>query len=482
MSLINNFDNLQNADNASGAPWFQVVLPADVATIPDAILDQIGTAITLNGGATAYNIMATVGTVQWTEQPQDVDGRQQYRSVFSFVIPKDRADVLTYAQYLNNRGVIAIVRDANGQSRLMGTVDEPATFRMASRTLGNADGQRNEHLYEIVLTSNRPVPFYQVSTHLPAPANVCPPAYSLAVAVNNSTPDYNTSIDITATPTDIIPTSYTFQISDAESGTATVTQASNVLTWTVNKVGTITISVVATNGSNYAGGSAQITVTDPLTYSLMRVDYDARNNLTMVGNYVDALGDGSGNGHTITAALSSHRMFVDQKLNRMYSQSGENLRSTSSNPLSGVTDFTMFVMFNKRATVSSNQRLISFGSSGSAFAIGLTNALGGDVVVGSNNFSQYTSVTVNPDLGCHLAIVKSGTSAFSVYKDGALVTPAASSGSSPAALATGNGIYLFTQNGSNQLWGGFDRIYVTQDVLTAAQIAAVDARLKQLHC
>lgn len=256
MTLINNFDSLQNADNASGAPWFQVVKPEDVATIPDVVLDQIGTAITLNSGATAFNIMATVGTVQWSETPQTVDGRLQYRSVFSFVIPKDRADVLNYAQHLNNRGVIAIVRDANGQSRLMGTVDEPATFRMASRTLGNTDGQRNEHLYEIVLTSPKPVPFYQVSAHLPAPSGSCPPAASLEVALDDDAPEYDQTITITATPTDITPTSYTFHLPKHDGTEDVVTQSTNTLVWKVKKYGTFKVTVYATDGILETAGTA----------------------------------------------------------------------------------------------------------------------------------------------------------------------------------------------------------------------------------
>ena len=272
MTLINNFDGLLNADNASGAPWFQVVLPEDVDTMPDTILDQIGSAITLNGGATAFNIMATVGTVQWTEAPQQVDGRQMYRSVFSFIIPKDRADVLTYAKHLNNRGVIAIVRDANGQSRLMGTVDEPATFRLATRTLGNAEGQRNEHQYEIVLTSANPVPFYQVSSHLPAPANVCPPPPSLLISVSNETPVYGETVTVTVSASGITPTSYSFTV-EGNITTNTTVQAGNVFTYVVNTLNPV-IHIQATDGSYYTA-----TVYNSFTVS----------SITEAGTFITAL-------------------------------------------------------------------------------------------------------------------------------------------------------------------------------------------------
>lgn len=244
MTLINNLNGLLNAENASGAPWFQVVRPEDVDTIPDVIQDQISTAITLNVGATAYNIMATVGTAQWSETPQEVSGRLQYKSVFSFVIPKDRADILNYAKHLNNRGVIAIVRDANGQNRLMGTASEPATFRLSTRTLGNQGGQRNEHLYEIVLNSPDPVPFYQVTTHLPAPSNSAPSVPSLAVEVysdaGHTTPvssfNWGDTVYLKATPTNYTPNNYFFFISDGTRIKPIIQQATGTYTWEVKDI------------------------------------------------------------------------------------------------------------------------------------------------------------------------------------------------------------------------------------------------------
>jgi len=137
--------------------------------------------------------------------------------------------------------------------------------------------------------------------------------------------------------------------------------------------------------------------------------------------------------------------------------------------------------FQKQASNATNQRLITFGSSGTSFLIGLTSALGGDFVVGSNNFSQYTSADVDVQGGTPVAIVKSGTSAYSIYADGVLATPAATSGSAPAALAVANGIYWGTQNGSFPLTGAVQRIIIFDGALTATQIAAVNARIKTIN-
>jgi len=249
-TLINNFEGLSNAPNAGGAPWFQVVLPADIDTIPDRVLDQISTAITLQSGSNAYNIKPTVGSIGWTESARQINGRPEYTSVFSFVIPKDRPDVLNYAQHLNNRGVVAIVRDANGQNRLMGTKDEPATFRMASRTLGSAGGGRNEHRYEIALTSAKPVPFYEVTTHLPAPANTCPPHPSLTVAVDDATPNFGDTITVTATANNITATNYDFYLPQNGGNFKRISQASNAYSWAVDFVGNGTIYVGCDNGTD----------------------------------------------------------------------------------------------------------------------------------------------------------------------------------------------------------------------------------------
>lgn len=310
----------------------------------------------------------------------------------------------------------------------------------------------------------------------------CPSAGSLSVAVSNATPDYNTALTITATPSGITPTSYTFLIACQNDGDAYVTQASNVLVWTVNRVGAIKISVTATNGSIEVGATANITVTDPLNYAAKLVDYDMRNNITLVGYTIDIVGDSSGNGHDVTATTSANRAIYDSYSKR-YETGGslKDLRNLASNPLSGVGSFTMFAKFQKQASNATNQRLITFGTSGSGFAVSLFGFAGGDVVVGSNNFSQYTAASVIPQAGTPIAIVKNGTNPYEIYVDGVLATPTGTVGTVPATLPVGNGIYLGTENGSFPLTGSIQRIVTLTGALTATQIAAVNERIKVLH-
>lgn len=304
----------------------------------------------------------------------------------------------------------------------------------------------------------------------------------MTIGLSSSTPDYNGSLTITATPSGIAPTVYTFQISDAEGGIETTQQASNVLVWTVNKVGTVTISVVATEGGVEAGATATATVTDPLNYATKLVDYDMRNNITLVSDLIDIVGDSSGNGHDVTATTSANRAYYDSYSDRFEAGGGlKDFRNLASNPLSGAGSFTMFAKFQKQASDSTNQRLITFGTSGSQFLVGLTSALGGSLVVGSNSFAQYTSASTNPQAGTPIAIVKNGTNPYEIYVDGVLATPTGTGGTVPATLPVGNGIYLGSQAGSFGFTGAFQRLTILTGALTATQIAAVNARIKQLH-
>ena len=89
----------------------------------------------------------------------------------------------------------------------------------------------------------------------------CPVAQSLAVSAATSTPAYAASVTITATPTGITPTSYTFSYpSDSVGGYTRTTQAGASLAITARGYGSQTILVTATDGVTTVGGSVTITV------------------------------------------------------------------------------------------------------------------------------------------------------------------------------------------------------------------------------
>jgi hypothetical protein len=91
----------------------------------------------------------------------------------------------------------------------------------------------------------------------------CTPAAAvpvLAVTLSDDTPNFGDVVLITATPTGITPTSYTF-IVPLKDGTLTrTTQAGNTLNWTAVYTGAQKISVEATNGSAWVSDDVDVTV------------------------------------------------------------------------------------------------------------------------------------------------------------------------------------------------------------------------------
>lgn len=91
--------------------------------------------------------------------------------------------------------------------------------------------------------------------------NVVSPIPSLAASPSTATPAYGASVTITATPTSITPSSYTFTYHTDSVGTlASVTQAGNTLAIIAKGYGAQTVTVTATDGSTTVGATCTITV------------------------------------------------------------------------------------------------------------------------------------------------------------------------------------------------------------------------------
>ena len=88
-------------------------------------------------------------------------------------------------------------------------------------------------------------------------------AASIAITYSNNTPTYGDTITITATPTDITPTSYTFIIAGNIDETITV-QVGNTLSWVVNTLNP-TIYVQATDGSSFAASVDSLLTVSSIT-------------------------------------------------------------------------------------------------------------------------------------------------------------------------------------------------------------------------
>ena len=83
---------------------------------------------------------------------------------------------------------------------------------------------------------------------------------SLEVTVTDTTPSFGDTITITATPTGIAPDEYRFYIPQFDGSYQAVVQAGNTYSWTVGATGTLSIGVIACEGTDHVGNIATATV------------------------------------------------------------------------------------------------------------------------------------------------------------------------------------------------------------------------------
>ena len=111
---------------------------------------------------------------------------------------------------------------------------------------------------------------------------------SIAISYSNNTPTYGDTITITATPTGITPTSYTFIIAGNIHETITV-QAGNTLSWVVNSLNP-TIYVQATYGSSFAASvDSSLTVSSITEAGTFITALETLTSDTMEGRQKDAV-------------------------------------------------------------------------------------------------------------------------------------------------------------------------------------------------
>lgn len=109
---------------------------------------------------------------------------------------------------------------------------------------------------------------------------------SLSVGLSDSTPNFGDTITITATPSGITPTSYTFILPD---GTK-VTQAGNTYDWVVNESGSQDIIVTATDGVDVIANSSTATIVT--MYAKHGIDHAwTGEDVTLVSGLVDSAND-----------------------------------------------------------------------------------------------------------------------------------------------------------------------------------------------
>jgi hypothetical protein len=303
--------------------------------------------------------------------------------------------------------------------------------------------------------------------------------------VASGTPTYNSTVLITATPSNIAPTSYTFILPNEERGFDIVTQVGNTYLWTVTSVGTDSIRVTATDGASTVGGTASVTVTDPLDYLTRLNHWRGDTGVTLVGNLVDIWADQGTAGDNLFAAISSHRTYYDINRKMLANESGQYLTSNTAN-YAGKTALTFFFITQKLTGIGTNTRVAEIGA-GAKVSIACLGSVGlYDLYFGYDNYASYVQVNAGVIGGQCIIATYDGSLASNrtvVYADGVALTPYATGGNGgPTSIGAGVGMRMFQALGGGFNYTGTTSVFGVMDgKLTPTQVAALNSRLKQIH-
>lgn len=313
---------------------------------------------------------------------------------------------------------------------------------------------------------------------------------SLSIGLSTSTPNYASSLTITATPSGISPTTYTFFVTNTVGECFMVTQAGNVYAYTVLIAGTLKVSIVGTDGSNDVGADAPFTCDNLSTITKAAEFIYAHNNatgLTMASVQRSAIttlvnnlnGSGTTNSSQFlarmvaqgskfypycpvdnsTANANAYKMcLINPSANLTFTNfvAGD----FTSNGLTGgatkqaSTGVAMNAYLAQRTGFHAYCRTNSATGGLQAIGNGVSGGLefwlrdGGQCYVKINNASTYTNAAVADSLALFSSSVKIGTST-QIYKRGVLVTTGAAAASMPSSadikLHSGGGVNYETR-------------------------------------
>jgi len=104
--------------NLAGIRSLKLILPADVASAPDAVsVPNLEGNITFQSGKSAYTIELDPGSGAFSESLASTEQGDYYQQAVSFSIRKDRVEVSDLVRLLRNTRVSLLFTDANGYTR-----------------------------------------------------------------------------------------------------------------------------------------------------------------------------------------------------------------------------------------------------------------------------------------------------------------------------------------------------------------------------
>lgn len=128
-----------------------------VQNIPDAVESVVSDDITISDASLDwFEIDCIPGTLNFKEDPQ---GPDQYRQVITGQVRKDIPGVLHTFNEMARHRFILLARDNNKQLRIVGTLDQPATFSFV-RDTKNDFTKSNHYQFTFEAVSAEPSYFY----------------------------------------------------------------------------------------------------------------------------------------------------------------------------------------------------------------------------------------------------------------------------------------------------------------------------------
>jgi hypothetical protein len=172
VSYLQNIDSF-SGDNMGSLLELRVIRKDDVSAIPDPVDGVIYGDITLNAGKSLVTWNVTRSTPRHRSSNKgSMEGDYEEASL-NFVIPKDQPAIRRMLQLAQEDEHIVLYKDANGQWKLFGSLDDPVRFRF-SHDSGGSHSQRNAYSCEFYSEGAANTWFYDGS--IPSPPVGTPPA------------------------------------------------------------------------------------------------------------------------------------------------------------------------------------------------------------------------------------------------------------------------------------------------------------------
>lgn len=156
--------------NTAGCYRLDLVDVGDVTSVPEEVDGNVPSDVVLASGKQWTTIEPTTFTIDYDETAVLENGATRYEAVASFVVPKDRPELLPVLAGMHRRRVLCTVHTLNQDSAqpgeqhllLMGNKEEPAQAMLVKRRTGADPTSTDRNQVELVVrwVRDTPTPFY----------------------------------------------------------------------------------------------------------------------------------------------------------------------------------------------------------------------------------------------------------------------------------------------------------------------------------